>query len=137
MTRSATTSPGRSDVALIDAGDGCEVLPLLEFAGDVGRRRGLTVHVRHRPDLPECGGIVAVRSDGSAWVLLRDVDERVWAHELAHLVDDLDGRVTERTDRTVRRRETFADRLGELLLDRRPTTVASARPLIAEARRRG
>lgn len=133
-----TTPAGRSmSTTAVDVGPGCEGLPLLELASDAGDRRQLSVHVR-RTDVLPAGTLGALVVDGGqAWVLLdRDADGAVWAHEVAHLVDGIDGRVARRGARTWRRRERFADRLGPLLLEHEPVTVQAAAPLIHEARRR-
>lgn len=60
----------------------------------------------------------------------------VFAHEVAHVLDTLDGRVTwSDSARNHRRREGLANRLGPMLLENHPTTVGAAWPLMAAARR--
>lgn len=121
----------------VDVGPGCERLPLLELAGAAGERRQVTVHVRRADVLPAGTLGALVVDNGQAWILLDNAaDGGVWAHEVAHLVDGIDGRVARRSPRTWRRRERFADRLGPLLLEHEPATLAAAAPLIHEARRR-
>lgn len=83
------------------------------------------------------GAVVVVLLDAGACAAAGVALESVWAHELAHALDDIDGRVRwSASRRNQGRRERFADRLGALLLDEQPTTVGAARPLMAAARQR-
>lgn len=100
---------------------------------------GLAVDVAHLPDGLGRGLAAQVGHDRAIIVAPKlpaaELAE-VFAHEVAHVLDTLDGRVTwSGSPRNRRRRESFANRLGSALLENGPTTVAAARPLMAAARR--
>lgn len=109
-------------------GDELSWLPLLDLAADVARQQG-GLAVVPVGDLPGRYGeydsgartvyLLAQRSPGDLQV--------TWAHELSHVVDPkLQARPWDR-------REDFADRLGPVLLARRPMSLAEAEPEIRVA----
>lgn len=120
-------------------------LPLLPLAEDVaGRYKAFDVLTGEIPY--DLAAFFAQRADVAIIVLDPATIERLgrtvgeaFAHELAHAIDHLDGRVRRghhaRSRRVSHRLELFANALGPLLLDHEPATLRAARPLIAAARR--
>lgn len=131
---------------------GLDSLPLLDLAEDLVRLRfrKLTVATEALPR-EFGGGVCAWWPDGDAVVVLDPATiappctvDLAWAHELGHLLDLLDGRVSggdvlshSRDARgCTERAEAFACRIAPMLLEHAPTTVAETRSLITAARRR-
>ena len=104
-------------------------LPLLKLAGDASALfDGLIVSVSRLP-VPGLGAVVSWGTNGDAAVIIIDPQqcaelgftiEDAFAHELAHLIDP------RYVVNTVDERESWAKRVGPLLLADAPETVADA-----------
>lgn len=114
----------------LDLAEGTNELPLLELVEDLSRYRPVTVALHELPSSTG-GGVLGSWPDFSAIVLdpalLVGPGElgRGFAHELAHLLDELFGEWSD----DEAEREHFANTLGPLLLEHRPRRVAEAMQL--------